>query len=121
MKNEIINKLRAFDFHDGAIVDVRVDGASAVMLFKNWQEDIFKITFRGVVGFQAFEFPSDPEIIIRTASPFIDKCIESIEASKGTPAGYSNYEFVQVDCGEEGHPISIVFFHDIDIVLEKEL
>ena len=118
MRNEIINKLRAFDFHDGAIVDVRMDGASAVMLFKNWQEDIFKITFRGVVGFQAFEFPSDPELVIRTASPFIDRCIESIEATKGTPAGYSNYEFVHVAFGEEGYAVSIVLYQDV--VLEKE-
>jgi len=55
MRDEIIEKLKSFDFHDGEILEVRLDGQDAVMLFKNWQEDIFKITFRDVVGFQALE------------------------------------------------------------------
>ncbi len=87
------------------------------MRLKNWQERIFKITLRGVVGFQAFEF-SDSELYIRTQSSFIDRCIESIELTKGTPAGYSNYEFAQADFGEDGHPVSIVFHEDL--LIEKE-
>ena len=117
-RQQVAAAIGSFDFHDGEVVAIRLDGEDAVMSFKNWRDVLYRITFRGVVGFQCFEFPSTPEASIRTASPLISKCIESIELAKGTPEGYSNYQFTQLDIGEgDGHPISIVFQ---DIEIEKQ-
>jgi hypothetical protein len=55
--------------------------------------------------------------MVKTESSFIAKCIESIELATGTPEGYSEYQFIQLDIECDGYPMSIVFQ---DIEIEKE-
>jgi hypothetical protein len=117
-REQVVAKINAFDFHDGEIVAIRHDGENAIMSFKNWQEILYRIMFKGVVGFQSFEFPATPAAIIKTESTFITTCIESIALAAGTPAGYSEYQFTQLDIEGDGYPMSIVFQ---DIEIEKDI
>ncbi|PKN25735.1 MAG: hypothetical protein CVU65_07840 [Deltaproteobacteria bacterium HGW-Deltaproteobacteria-22] len=118
MREQVVARIQAFDFHDGKVVSVHLDGKDAVMSFRNWQEILFRITFKGVVGFQSFLFPSTPEVVTLTDSPFMRKCIESIECAKGSPEGYAGYQFTEVAIECDGHPMCIVF-QDIEIQADK--
>ena len=78
---EIIDK---FDFCDGQIESVSLNGESAILNFCNWKEEKYAFIFKNVVYLKCYEFGCDiTGVRILNQSQEINEAVEIIKESGG--------------------------------------
>ena len=89
MPQEIQTQLNRVSFSDGRIEQVHLVGSQALLVFRDWQEQIWHLQFDGVVYFQSCEFAGDiSEVQISSGSILVEKAVAAIERDGGRRKGY---------------------------------
>jgi hypothetical protein len=90
-------KLEDIDFHDSTIERINISNGSAVMTIRDWQERLVTIRLNRLVFFRCYELPSLVEASVVHDSAEIRDAIDAIRADGGSPEGYNNFHFTQLN------------------------
>ncbi len=110
--NNIREQLEGIDFSDGRIERVELVSGEVLIVFKNWQERILRLRFKGVVYFKSFEFGSDDtEVQIVNDTEEIKEAIRVIEQDGGSIKAYPN--LLQITFISDA-PVMMVVFQEFE-------
>ncbi len=103
-----IEQLKRIDFNDGRIERAELLNDNVVIVFKNWQEQILRLRFSGVVYFKAFEFGGDDTWVqIASDTEEIREAIRVIEQNGENGESYPN--LVQITFKGDAPKMIVVF------------
>lgn len=106
-------ELERIGFSDGRIerVELLLSG-EVIIVFKNWQERILRLRFKGVVYFKSFQFGGDDtEVQIATDTEEIREALRVIKQNGDSVEAYSN--LVQITFMSDA-PMMIVVFQEFE-------
>lgn len=110
---DIISK---FDFCDGQIESVFLDGDIAELCFNSWKEKKYKFIFKDVVYFKCYNFGLDvSEVEIVNQTQEINEAVEEIKSGGGKAEGYNDFNFYQINFEGCYGPDCIIIFLDLEM------
>ena len=110
--NSTREQLERIDFSDGRIKQVELINGEVLIVFKNWQERILRLRFKGVVYFKSFEFGGDDtEVQIANDTEEIREAIRVIQQDGGSIVAYPN--LLQITFISDA-PVIIVVFQEFE-------
>jgi hypothetical protein len=96
--SNIQNIIENFDFCDGQIESVFLDGDTAELCFNSWKEKKYKFIFKEVVYCKCYNFGFDvSEVELVNQTEEMKEAIEVIKSGGGKAEGYNDFNFYQIN------------------------
>ena len=119
MTEKAIELLRKFDFHDGHPVRLEWNGTEAILEYQNWQEKLYKFTFKNTAYIQSYGCGASLcEAEISNDTQLISNVISHLEHDWATDGTFKKENMTQFTIRDD-LPILTIIFEDVEIELMK--